>query len=240
MRGFTLIELLIATAITLVIAGAIAAATPAARAAIDRVPAELEMDQRGRIALDTLSQVLRAAVEIWPAMPDESGAFSELSVVIPVPTPAQGVLAVDQAGPGGSMTLAEVRCPSLKGLCGFTAGMTAIVSDAADIEVFTVGSTNQPERTLTPAASLSRPYAAGTAIRQVEQYAFRLDAQSSLVRVTAAAAVQPIVDALVGLSFVIDGDRVDVSLVVRATAERLRGVIADRAFRTSITRRNRS
>src|ERR1051325_3455490 len=80
--GFTLIELLIAVAITLLIAGAWAGVRPAARAAFDRLPAELEMQQRGRTAIDTLSQALRAANRISVANPDEAGAYAELTALI--------------------------------------------------------------------------------------------------------------------------------------------------------------
>ena len=236
--GFTLIELLIATAITLILAAAIAAATPAARAAFDRVPAELEMQQRGRIAIDVLSEALRASHHLRPSMPNESGGFAEMTVLIPVVSAAQGVLLSDQESSAAPMTLDVIACPNVNEVCGFTSGMIAIISDADGIDDFIVGATNQAAWTLTPSAPLSRAYAAGAAVRQMEQASFKLDARSALVRVTGAPAVQPVVDAVADLSFAIDGDRIDVSLTVRAASERLRDVIADRVFKTSITRRN--
>jgi type II secretory pathway pseudopilin PulG len=239
-EGCTLIELLIAVAITLLIAGVLAAATPAARAAFDRVPAELEMHQRGRVAIDALSQALREADAIWPSLPDASGGFSEVTLAIPVPYPAQGVLQVDQLSPDSSMTLDAAPCPNVGDICGFTVGMSAIVSDPTGMDLFIVGSTDQAARTITPAAPLSRTYAAGAHARQVEESSFRLDAQSALVRITAAKAVQPMVDALANLSFAIAADRVEISLTVQAASERLRDVIAPRAFKTSIARRNPS
>ena len=58
--GSRVIELLIAMTITLLIAGAVANVAPPARAAFDRVPAELDLHQRGRTAIDALSQALRS------------------------------------------------------------------------------------------------------------------------------------------------------------------------------------
>ena len=61
-RGFTLVELLIAMAITILIAGAIAGVAPQARAAFERVPADLEMQQRGRTAIDVKPVDVRPGV----------------------------------------------------------------------------------------------------------------------------------------------------------------------------------
>jgi prepilin-type N-terminal cleavage/methylation domain-containing protein len=238
--GFTLIELLIAMTITLLIAAAIATAAPAARAAFDLVPAELEMQQRGRVAIDLLSQALRAADAVLPSMPNAAGAFSEVTLIVPVMSAAQGILLLDQPSPAGPMTLDVARCPNLEDVCGFTIGVTAMVSDPVGRDVFKVGSTDPAVRTLTPAAALSQTYPAGATVRRVEQSLFKLDARSSLVRVTAAGAVQPVVDAIADLSFAVAADRIDVSLTVQASTERMRGLIADRVFKTSITRRNPS
>jgi prepilin-type N-terminal cleavage/methylation domain-containing protein len=239
-HGFTLIELLIAVVIALLVAGALAAAAPAARTAFDRVPAELDIQQRGRIAIDTLSQALRATYAVWPSTPDASGGFSEVTLATPVPNPAQGVLQIDQPAPGAPMTLDGISCPNFNDLCGFTAGMTALASDPVGMELFMVASVDQIARTITPSAPLSRTFAAGATARQVEQSVFRLDAQSSLVRVTAANAVQPMVDAIADLSFTVAPDRVEVSLTVHAASERLRSIIHGRVFKTSISRRNAS
>src|SRR5689334_13988891 len=78
--GFTLIELLIAMTITMLIAGALAGVVQPARAAFDRVPAELELQQRGRTAIDVLSQALRASVSRL----EGAGILEELTVAIPV------------------------------------------------------------------------------------------------------------------------------------------------------------
>ena len=89
-RGFTVIELLIALAIVMSIAGLLAQVVEPARAAFDRVPAELDLQQRGRTAIDVLTRAVRSAgtdvvatsmlgpfAEILPSValtdPDESG-----------------------------------------------------------------------------------------------------------------------------------------------------------------------
>ena len=243
MKGFTLIELLVALTMTLLVAGALAAVMPAARAAFDRLPAELEMQQRGRTAIDTLSQVLRAADRISVANPDETGEYAELTAVVPVVNGARGVLSVDQPAPGSAMTLAVPACPNIKDICGFVNGAVAMVSDGnGTYDVFTVSSTDAGQRRFTPSRALSQAYSAGSVVFEVEENTFGLDAQPdgtySLTRVTAVGAVQPIVDFISDLTFAVNAQHVDIALHVQAATESQRGAIADRVFRTSIALRN--
>jgi prepilin-type N-terminal cleavage/methylation domain-containing protein len=240
--GFTLAELLIALTITLLIAGAIAKAAPAARAAFDRLPAELEMQQRGRMAIDSLSQALRSADRVSVANPDESGAYAELTVVTPVASGAQAVLSIDQAAPAAMMTLAASACPNIRDVCGFIAGSLGVVSDNSGYDVFIVSSTDAGQRRLTPDHALSRAYPAGAHLVEVEENSFGLDQQSdgtySLTRVTAAGAVQPIADFIASLTFNLVDRQVAITLHVQAAQESLRPLISDRVFKTSITARN--
>ena len=67
-HGFSLIELLIALAIVTLLAGALAGVAEPARAVFDRVPAELDLQQRGRIAIDVISNELPSAGTSVPAM----------------------------------------------------------------------------------------------------------------------------------------------------------------------------
>ena len=241
-EGFTLVELLVAMVIVLLIAGALVHTAPMAHDAFDRLPSVLEMQRRGNAAIDTLSQALRAADRITPALPDDDGVYGQLTVVMPIANPAQGVLAVDQAGAFGSMSLAAWPCPNVKEVCGFTNGATALVTDGAAFDVFIVTSANAALRRLSPNHVLSRAYLAGSMLLEVEEHTFGLDQQadgtSALARVTAAGAVQPIVDGVRSLSFRVDGRRVDVEVVVHAQTEALQQVIADRVFKSSITVRN--
>lgn len=268
--GFSMIELLIAMTITIFIAGAIAGVAPHARAAFDRVPADLDLQQRGRTAVDVLSQALRSAgtnvaateslgalSDLLPAVSvseeDEPGVFTELTVIIPVPDAAQGTLDADQAAPGGAMTLSTAHCPNVKDVCGFTPGSTTVVADGeGHFDVFSIAATNVGARQLTPAKGLSQSYPAGSVLVEADQFTFKLREQSdgryALVRVTAAGAIQPIVDFVSGLAFEVTGqdvaagfyqiDQVDVRLSVEAPSDLLRRIIPDRVFRTSVRLRN--
>ncbi len=271
-NGFTVIELLIAMTITLLIAGALASVAQPARAAFDRVPAELELQQRARTAIDALSQALRssgknvAATErlgllsdIVPTAsvsgPDESGPFTELTVIVPGTDAAQGILFTDQPGPGAPITLATAHCPGVTDVCGFTTGRSAMIADGAgNYDVFTIAATNPGARLVTPARALSRWYPAGSVVIEADEFTFSLalqaDGSHSLIRRTAAGAVQPIVDFVSGLSFQVIGrdvpagffqlEQVDVSIDVEPPSELLRRLMTDRAFRTSIRLRNAS
>jgi prepilin-type N-terminal cleavage/methylation domain-containing protein len=244
-RGFTLIEMLVAVAITLLIGGAIAGAVPPARAAFDRVPAELEMQQRGRAAVALLSEELRAAARVALARPEGSGNFSELTVVVPAVNGSQGVLLVDQAAPGAAMTLAVAPCPSLADVCGFVAGAAAMIANPdGAFDVFIVSSANPATRQLTPDRMLSRAYAAGSTLTEVEEHTYGLDAQAdgsySLARVTAAGAVQPVIDFVSRVAFGLEGNRARVEVTIHAPTALLRQAVAARTFKTSIAVRNAS
>ncbi len=221
-RGFSLVELLIALTICAVVAATIGAVVPPARAAFERTPAELELQQRGRTAIDVIVQAIRGAgndvivaEELGPlaaVMPaviplDVNGtAFSKLKVIAARLHPAQGLLAEHQAGPNGDLVLSPARCPSVPVVCGFSAGTTAAVTDGSGrFDVFAVASAQAAANRITPARPLSPPYAAGSIVVEVDVYTFQLDAQPdgtrSLVRITAAGAVQPIVDRVMSLRF---------------------------------------
>jgi prepilin-type N-terminal cleavage/methylation domain-containing protein len=249
--GFTLIELLVAMTITLLIAGALAAVAQPARTAFERVPAELELHQRGRAAIDALSHALRASI----SLPGDAGTFSELSVVMPVVGAAQGLLSADQPGPGAAMPLAIEQCPDIKDICGFTSGAAALITDSErHHDVFSIASVNVGARSITPAGPLSRSYADGARVSEIDQFTFRLaeqpDGSHSLIRETLSGAIQPIVDGVSELSFDVAGrevdagfvqpEQIDVLIVVEALTESLRSVMTGRVFRTSIRLRNAS
>ena len=91
-------------------------------------------------------------------------------------------------------------------VCGFSAGTTAIITDGAGHhDLFEVASTVAGARTLTPDRALSQAYPAGSAVIEIDQHTFSLAAQAdgsfSLIRETAAGAIQPIVDGVASLAF---------------------------------------
>ena len=180
------------------------------------------------------------------ADPETPGdAFATLTVMVPVVNGAQGILAADQSGPGAQLTLATTPCPNVTQLCGFNGGMTAVVADGSGPhDVFVVASITPGSRGLRADRNFSRSYPIGSAVIEIDQYTFRLASQSdgsfSLIRETAAGAIQPMVDFVTALSFTVTDHQVDFSVTVQAATEALRRVLADRVFRTSIRLRNAS
>lgn len=238
-RGFSLIELLVAMMITLLLAGALAGVAQPARAAFERVPAELELQQRGRAAIDALSQALRASLRI----DDAAGIGTELTVIVPAGT-ARGVLFVDQPGPGGAITLGTEHCPNIKDLCGFTSGTIAMIEDGESYEVFPIAATSATARLLTPARALTQWYPSGSTVVEIDRLTFQLagqpDGSYSLVRETGAGAIQPIADFIGDLSFEVTPQHVDVWIRVEPSGEFRRPLLSGRTFRTSIKLRNAS
>jgi type II secretory pathway pseudopilin PulG len=222
-RGFSVIELLVALTMTLVIAGALATVVPPARAAFDRVPGELDLQQRGRTAIDVLSQALRSAgrdvaateslgslSDLLPAVslsePDDNGEFTELKVIAPLADPAQGVLAAAQTGPAAAIILDADHCPNVSDVCGFRPGSTAVIVDGlGHYDVFEVAATISGARLLTPSRALSQLYPVASAIVEVDEFTFGMvrqpDNSYTLTRQTAAGAIQPVVDFVNGLAF---------------------------------------
>lgn len=231
-RGFTLIELLVSSAIVLLIAGAVAAVTPSARAAFERIPAELDVQQRGRTAIDVIAQQVRSALAV-------SGDAGTMIVATPVAGGGRGILATGQATSESAMPLSASGCPNAKDVCGFTAGMQALVSDRLTQDLFSIAAVSAGERSLTPDHPLSRPYEAGAAVTAVDQYTFRLERQSdgslTLVRQTAAGAVQPIVDFVSDLAFDYAPTAVTVAIRVHPSSGLL---VPTSEFHASISRRN--
>jgi prepilin-type N-terminal cleavage/methylation domain-containing protein len=218
--GFSLIELLIALTVCALLSGAIAAAAPAARAVFDSTPEVLDAQQRERTACDVLARALRSAAHlaarrddgtpgmVAPAVelqqPDEAGVFHAVRVVV-VAGPGRGVLAAAQASAAAPLQLRTgAPCPSSGDVCGFSRGMTAAIVDVdGRLDVFTIAAVNTVSGTLTPAGPLDRVYQAGSALSAVSADTYYLDAEadgsSTLVRETAAGAVQPIADVVTGL-----------------------------------------
>lgn len=233
MTGFSIVELLVTMAIVLLIAGALLGAVRPAREAFDRVPAELDLQQRARTALDAIAQPLRSAV-----IATVSADGTTLTAVAAVVQGGQGILSAAQANPSAPLFLSTSPCPNIKDVCGFVAGATAMVRDGAgNSDVFTVASVSPGTRSLTPNRALSRAYNGDSTISEVDYYAFRLAAQSdgsySLVRETYAGAVQPIVDFVSDLAFARGHDAIGVSIRVHPTVPS----IPARDFRSSLALR---
>lgn len=240
-RGFALLELLIATAIATLVAAAIAAMVPSLQAFFEQAPAAIDLQQRGRTAIDAIAVAVRAADHVTPFDPDAHGHFRQLRTIAPKPDAAQGVVAEDQAGAGGELWLSAARCPWVADVCGFVRGSVARITDGAGrFDVFTVGAIDVASRGITPRHPFDAPYAADATLVEVDAYTFRLDPQpdgsSALVRETASGAVQPLVDRISELRFEpsIDGRGIDVTVTLQSH----RSQAAESARRLAVVARN--
>lgn len=224
-RGFSLVELLVALAVCAVLSAVAAGVVPPARAAFAAAPAVLDLQQRGRTALDVLATAIRSAApdlasaaelgalaDLLPAvipLTDLSDSnqteFDAWYVVAPVFNASQGVLARDQVGAHGAIALAASGgCPAVRDVCGFTPGAVAAIADGRGrFDIFTVASTNVARGEITATQAFPSAYPAGSLVVEVDAHCFRLAAQSdgsrALVRETAGGATQPIVDDVAGM-----------------------------------------
>jgi prepilin-type N-terminal cleavage/methylation domain-containing protein len=246
-KGFSLVELLVALAICTIISAVIGAVVPPSRAVFEQTPAALELQQRGRTAIDAIAQAVRSAgiTNVVPPMvltvPDSSGErFTRLLAIARTLHGAQGTLAADQQGSSGDLLLSESSCPAVNDVCGFTRGATAAIADGSGrFDLFIVKATNQGLHSVSSSEAFAEPYPAGSLVIEVDAHTFRLDAQpdgsKTLVRETVAGAIQPIVDHLAGLSFLDTGAQLEVNLTLHAAEYRR---VRERAFRASVYLRN--
>ena len=225
-RGFSLLELLLALTICAILSAGVAIAVPAARVVFGIVPAELELQQRGRMAVDAMTQAIRGAggdvvasnqlgrlADLVPAIvPLDAldGRFTKLMVIGPGINAAQGVLDSHPAWAPGPLWLAASPCPGAAGVCGFMRGTTALITDGSGrFDVFTVSWIDATTRSLVADRAFVPPYAPGAIIVEVDADTFQLEEQrdrtNTLVRVTAAGAVQPIADRVDSFAFDVYG-----------------------------------
>ena len=205
MKGFSLLELLIAAAISALCAAVIAAAVPSLQAYFEQTPGAIDLQQRGRTAVDAIAQAVRSADKVLLLDEDPSGAyFRQLMTVTPKANAAQGIVAEDQSGPGGDLFLSDARCPAMPEVCGFVRGSVAVIAGGGQFEIFTVGATDPASWGVSPRRRLDHAYAAEATVVEADVFTFRLapaDGSYALVRETGAGAVQPIVDRASELRF---------------------------------------
>ena len=249
-EGFSLLELLVALAICTIISAAIGAVVPPSRAVFEQTPAALELQQRGRTAIDAIAQAVRSAgiTDVVPPMvlsaPDSSGeGFTRLLAIARSLHAAQGRLAADQHGSSGDLLLSESSCPAVSDVCGFTRGATAAIADGSGrFDLFIVMATNDGLNSVSSSEVFAEPYPAGSLVIEVDAHTFRLDAQrdgsKTLVRETVAGAIQPIVDHAAGLSFLAAGAQLEVTLTLHAAPTADYRHVHERAFRASVFLRN--
>lgn len=249
-RGFSLVELLVALVICALVAAAIGALVPPSRAIFEQTPAALELQQRGRTAIDAIAQAVRSAgiTDFVPPMvlsgPDPSGErFTQLLAIARALHAAEGTLDADQQGSSGDLLLSDAPCPAVNDVCGFRRGASAVIADGSGrFDLFTVMATNQSLNSLSSSVAFASPYPSGSLLVEVDAYTFRLNAEpdgsTTLVRETVAGAIQPIVDRVTGLSFRASGGRLDVNLAVHPPLGAEPGRVRERAFRAGVFPRN--
>jgi prepilin-type N-terminal cleavage/methylation domain-containing protein len=221
-RGFALLELLIALAICAVVSAGIAMVVPPARAAFELTPADIDLQQRGRTAIDVIVQAIRAAgadavaaaefgplsgivPAVIPLDPQVDGKFARLTVIAARRHGAQAAIEHHQGG-GAVLTLAVDGCPAITVLCGFAPDTNALIADGSGrFDVFTVDSVDAAASSLTARRALTPPYASGSVVVEADVNTFQLELQPdgsrTLVRLSGGGAKQPIVDRLSSLTF---------------------------------------
>jgi prepilin-type N-terminal cleavage/methylation domain-containing protein len=217
--GFSLVELLVALTICALVAATVGALIAPARAAFERAPVAIALQQRGRAALEAVAQVMRSAganvsasqdlgdlADVVPAVilsdyDEDANQFTRLLVIAPRLSASQGTLAQNQDGPSGSLTLAPAGCPNVSDVCGFLEDMPAVIADGTGrFDIFVVESTQSFSRRITAATMFDRPYPAGSVVVEADAFSFRLD-DDAFVRETPAGAVQPVVDGVSAVFF---------------------------------------
>lgn len=249
-RGFSLVELLVALAICALVSAAVGALVPPSRAAFEQTPAALDLEQRGRTAIDAIAQAVRSAgmTNFVPPMvlsgPDQSGErFTRLLAIARALHAAEGTLDADQQGSSGDLLLSDSPCPAVNEVCGFRRGASVVIADGSGrFDLFTVIATNRSVNSISSSVAFAPPYPAGSLLIEVDAYTFRLNAEpdgsTTLVRETVAGAIQPIVDHVTGLSFHASGGPLDVNLAVHPPPAAEHGRVRERAFRAAVFPRN--
>jgi Tfp pilus assembly protein PilW len=202
--GFSLLEVVIATALTTVLVAGVFALVNPAQGAFATEPEVADMQQRLRVAVDTLRRDLATAGAgadiagrtgslmdfLAPLLPFREGAAGEDAIgtmttdtvtAIGVPaTAAQTTLAADLLP--GALTLqvvAEPGCSPDTNLCGFSPGLTiAIYDDTGTFGVFTVAAVADAAAQITLTArsahSSSTTYRSGSNVVEVRVHTFTL------------------------------------------------------------------
>ncbi|RPI53558.1 MAG: prepilin-type N-terminal cleavage/methylation domain-containing protein [Acidobacteria bacterium] len=220
MRGFSLVELLMALLIMLGVCSALFGLMNPAQAMF-AVQAELpDMQQRLRAAADALGRdLLMAGGGGFPPIvpyrrglesPDAPGTFrsDRVSVLYLSASGPQATLTQPTDGSGVAAVGARPGCPAGDPLCGFRAGMLAVIFDgtgAYDM-IGLSGVSNEPPALLHVGSPLSKAYPPGATIAQAEAatYWLQTDVGGHVVQLMKYDGQQtdlPVVDNIAELRF---------------------------------------
>ena len=204
--GFSLLELTIALGMTLALMAAISAVVRQSHGSAAAQPETADMQQRLRVAVDTLTRDLMAAgagpyvanhrgplnQSIPGVMPfrrglvgtDAPGTFkSDTITLISVPTTAaQTELTADFVPSSQTMQVARLAwCANGTNLCSFSPGMSVLAFDAGGaFQTFSLAAVIDAASQLTMTSAPLTIYEAGTPVveAQVRTYCLKVDAQS--------------------------------------------------------------
>jgi hypothetical protein len=220
MRGFSLVETLVAMLIALGVCGLLLGLLNPAQAMFAAGTQLPDMRQRLRIASDTLARdVLTAGGGPFPAVvpyrrglsaPDAPGAYrSDCLSVLYIPELApRTTLAMATDGSGISFVRARQGCGPTDPLCGFRAGMLAVVFDGTGAyDTFLIsGLADDPPALLHSGFPLSKAYPPGATVAQAESvtYWLQTDTRTSTAQLMKYDGQQtdlPLADNVSGLRF---------------------------------------
>ena len=219
MRGFSLVELLVALLIVLVISSALSGLMNSAQALFAAQVELPDMQQRLRVATAALGRdLLMAGGGGFPPIvphrrglmtPDPPGTFRPDCVSVLSITASAARAMLTQATDGSGITAVSARpgCSTSDPLCGFRAGMVAVIFDGTGAyELVRISGVSNEIPALQHAGfPLSKGYPPGATIAEAEitTYWLKVDAGGAahLTRYDGDATELPVADNLAGLRF---------------------------------------
>ena len=204
--GFSLLEVIIATAIMLTVTGGIFTLLNPSSSMFQAQPEVVDMQQRMRIGVDTLTRDLMMAgagaysgsqsgnlagffAPIQPsrqgnsaALDDGPGVFKTDAITIFYVPSTSSQTSISQAMPNVSAELkvnSEPGCPNGENLCGFQEGMQVLIYDdtgAYDTMTITQVQDQAAHLQHNQQADLSKSYGPGAKVVQYQDHVYFLDA----------------------------------------------------------------
>lgn len=232
--GYSLIELLVSSAIMITITGAVFSLVTPSQGTADAQPEVADVQQRSRVAADTLFKELVMAgagpyqgavtgslinyfAPILPRRtgrisPDPATMFRSDAITLSYIPNTYSQTSLNWSMPDVSTELRvndQTNCPAWQPLCGFTVGMEVIIFDSTgNFDTFTVTEVQTDAGHLQHRGQdLNHEYVAGSTIARVESNTYYLNRSTNqLRRYDGADSDLPIVDNVVDLRFDYFGD----------------------------------